>query len=104
MIDGNFAADMITLTGPLKIWTNSEGSVHFMSLPEEMSGEVRAHALAYRRGFGSVKVEVTLDGETWRTSLLPVKEGGYFLPVKVAVCRKVGIVAGDEVTLDLELL
>ena len=95
---------MITLTGPLKIWTNDEGSVHFMSLPEEMSGEVWAHSLAYRRGFGSVRVEVTLDTETWRTSLFPVKAGGYFLPVKVAICRKVGIVAGDEVTVELELL
>ena len=95
---------MITLTGPLKIWTNDEGSVHFMSLPEEMSGEVRAHSLAYRRGFGSVRVEVTLDTETWRTSLFPVKAGGYFLPVKVAICRKVGIVAGDEVRVELELL
>jgi hypothetical protein len=75
-----------------------------MSLPEEMSGEVKAHSLAFRRGFGSVRVEVTLAGEVWRTSLFPVKEGGYFLPVKVAVCRKVGIAAGDEVTVELELL
>jgi len=75
-----------------------------MSLPEKMSDEVRAHSLAFRRGFGSVRVQVTLDTESWRTSLFPVKEGGYFLPVKVAVCRKVGIVAGDKVTVDLELL
>ena len=95
---------MITLTGPLKIWTNDEGSVRFMSLPEEMSGEVRAHSLAFRRGVGSVRVGVTLDTETWQTSLFPVKAGGYFLPVKVAVCRKVGIVTGDEVTVELELL
>jgi hypothetical protein len=95
---------VITLTAPLKVWTSSEGRVHFVSLPEERSGEVRAHSLAFRRGFGSVRVQVTLETETWRTSLFPVKEGGYFLPVKVAVCRKVGIVAGDEVTVDLELL
>lgn len=95
---------MIRLTGPLKIWTNDEGSVHFMSLPEELSGEVRAHALAFRRGFGSVRVEVQLGQQTWRTSLFPVKAGGYFLPIKVAVCRKAGIVAGDAVTVDLELL
>jgi len=95
---------MITLTGPLKIWTNDEGSVHFMSVPEELSGEIRAHAMAFRRGFGSVRVEVTLDDVIWRTSVFPVKSGGYFLPIKVAVCRKVGIVAGDEVTASLELL
>ncbi len=95
---------MITLTAPLKVWTNDEGRVHFMSLPENMSGEVRAHALAYRRGFGSVRVEVRLDGIVWRTSLFPVRAGGYFLPVKVAVCRQAGIAAGDDVTVELELL
>jgi len=95
---------VITLTAPLKVWTNDEGRVHFMSLPENMSGEVRAHALAYRRGFGSVRVEVRLDGIVWRTSLFPVKAGGYFLPVKVAVCRQAGIAAGDDVTVELELL
>jgi hypothetical protein len=95
---------MITLTGPLRIWTNDEGSVQFMSVPEELSGEIRAHAMAFRRGFGSVRVEVTLADVIWRTSVFPVKSGGYFLPVKVAVCRKVGIVAGDLVTVALELL
>ena len=42
-----------------------------------------------RRGFGSVRVEVTLEGVTWRTSVFPSKEtGGYFLPVKMEVLRK----------------
>jgi hypothetical protein len=58
-----------------------------------------------RRGFGSVRVEVTLEGMTWRTSVFPSKEtGGYFLPVKMEVLRKTGIAAGDEVTVELELL
>jgi hypothetical protein len=95
---------VITLTGPLKIWSNDEGRVHFLSLPEELSGEVRAHALAFRRGFGSVRVEVALGDIVWRTSLFPVKAGGYFLPMKIAVCREAGIAAGDQVTVELELL
>lgn len=96
---------MITLTGPLKIWTNDEGRVHFMSVPLEMSGEIRAHALMVRRGFGSVKVEVTLDDVTWRTSVFPSKDtGGYFLPVKIDVVRRKGIAVGDEVTVEIELL
>ena len=95
---------MIALIASLKVWTNDEGRVHFLSLPEEMSGEVRAHALTFRRGFGSVRVEVRLGDIVWRTSLFPVKAGGYFLPVKVAVCREAGIAAGDAVTVELELL
>ena len=96
---------MITLNGPLKIWSNDEGRMHFISVPAELSGEIRAHSMLVRRGFGSVKVEVTLNDVTWRTSVFPSKDtGGYFLPVKMDVLRLTGIVAGDEVTVDLELL
>ena len=98
---------MITLTGPLKIWSNDEGSSHFMSVPAELSDDIRAAALAGPRGFGSVRVEATIDGPstgsgqavTWRTSLFPSKSsGGYFLPVKIDVCRRAGRSAGADVT------
>jgi hypothetical protein len=96
---------VITLTGPLKMWSNDEGRMHFMSVPEELSGEIKAHSLLVRRGFGSVKVEATIDDVTWQTSVFPSKSsGGYFLPVKIDVCRKTGIAADDEVTVMLELL
>ena len=95
---------MIALTGPLKVWSNDEGRMHFMSVPEELSAEIKAHALMIRRGFGSVRVEVTIDDVTWRTSVFPQKSGGYFLPVKMDVVRKADIAAGDEVTLTFELL
>jgi hypothetical protein len=96
---------MISFTGPLKMWSNDEGRMHFMSVPEEISGEIRAHAMLVRRGFGSVKVEVTLDDVTWRTSVFPSKSsGGYFLPVKIDVVRKTGIAADDEVTVAFDLL
>lgn len=95
---------MITLTAPLQIWANEEGRWHFVVLPDEQADEVKAHATLVRRGFGSVRVEVTLDDVTWRTSLFPQKSGGYFLPVKIDVCRKVGIAVGDQITAALELL
>lgn len=96
---------MIILTGPLKMWSNDEGRMHFMSVPAELSGEIKAHAMLVRRGFGSVRVEVTLGDITWRTSVFPVKSsGGYFLPVKMDVVRKADAVAGDEVTVRLELI
>ena len=95
---------MILLTAPLEVWTNGEGSVHFITLPAEQAGEAKAHSMLERRGFGSVRVEATIDDVTWRTSIFPTKNGGYFLPVKIAVCRKVGIAAGDDVSVELELL
>lgn len=95
---------MITLTAPLKVWSNDEGRMHFMSVPEELSGEIRLHALESPRGFGSVKVKCRIGEITWRTSVFPVKAGGYFLPVKIDVCRKASIAAGDDVTVTLELI
>ena len=95
---------MIAFTAPLQIWTSDEGNMHFMRVPEELSVEIRAHALLVRRGFGSVRIEATLNGFTWQTSVFPSKTGGYFLPVKIAVLRNTGICAGDEVTVELDLL
>ena len=95
---------MINVTGPLWIWTGETGSWHFITVPEELSGEIRAHALAALRGFGSVKVEASIHDVSWRTSVFPMKGGGYLLPIKKAVRNKAGIAVDDEVTVTLELL
>ena len=95
---------MIEVTGSLKVWSNEEDRMHFMNVPVELSEEIKAHSLLVRRGFGSVRVEVTIDDVTWRTSVFPQKSGGYFLPVKMDVIRKTDISPGDEVTVWLALL
>lgn len=95
---------MITVTGPLWLWSGEGGSWHFMTVPEELCGEIRAQSLVRRGGFGSVRVEVVINGVTWRTSVFPQKSGGYILPVKKDVRRRADIAAGEEVTLRLELL
>jgi hypothetical protein len=95
---------MISLTGPLRMWTGGEGSSHFLSVPAELSDEIRAHSLMIRRGFGSVRIEATVADVTWRTSVFPSRGGGYFLPVKIEILRKTGIQAGDEVTVAIDLV
>ena len=95
---------MIRVTAPLWLWTGDNGSWHFITLPEEHCGEIRAQAFAGPRGFGSVRVEACIHDVNWRTSVFPQKSGGYILPVKAEVRRKAAIAAGDEVTVMLELL
>ena len=97
---------MITVTSLLWIWKGSDaaGRWFFITVPEEQSDEIRAHAFGNPRGFGSVKVEATIGDVTWRTSVFPLSRGGYLLPVKAEVRRKAGIAAGDEVTVVLKLL
>ena len=96
---------MIAVTAPLWLWTGGQGSWHFLTVPEAEAVEIRVHAFAsQRRGFGSVRVEATINGVGWRTSVFPQKAGGYILPIKADVRRRAGISAGDEVTVTLELL
>ncbi len=95
---------MIKVTGPLRIWAGDTQSWHFLIVPEEVSDEIRAHSLMSPRGFRSVKVEACVNGIVWRTSIFPMKSGGFFLPVKAQVRREAAIAAGDEVMVRLELL
>lgn len=95
---------MITVTGPLWLWTGENGTWHFFTVPEEQSDEIRAHCLAERRGFKSARVEARIGDVTWRTSVFPIKSGGYILPVKAHVRRKLGLAAGDQLSVTLGLL
>jgi len=94
---------VIVVTGPLWLWSGGQASWHFLTVPEEQAGEIRAESLARRGGFGSVRVEARIGDVTWRTSVFPQKAGGYILPVKAEVRRRAGIGAGDKVTFELEL-
>jgi hypothetical protein len=95
---------VITVIGPLWLWSGENGSWHFVTVPEEQSDEIRAHCLADMRGFKSARVEATINDVTWRTSVFPQKSGGYILPIKAEVRRKGGIAAGDQVTVTLQPL
>ena len=95
---------MSAFTAPLWLWTGEKGSWHFVTVPEAQSAELRAHALTDRGGFGSVKVDATIGGFTWRTSVFPQKGGGFVLPVKKEARCRAGIAAGDDVTVDLSLV
>ena len=95
---------MIFVTSPLWLWSGEGASWHFITIPEDETTEIRAESFSRRRGFGSVRVEATINGVTWRTSVFPQKSGGFILPVKADVRRRAGIAAGDVVELELEVL
>ena len=96
---------MIRLTGPLWLWSGEGGSWHFFTVPEDQASAIRAHRFeGPRRGFGSVRVEARIGDVAWRTSLFPQQSGGFILPVKAEVRREAGIAAGDQLTVELELL
>ena len=95
---------MVRVAAPLQIWTGDDGSSHYLVLGEQASNEIKAHSILNPRGFGSVRVEAAISQVRWNTSVFPRKDGGYFLPVKMAVCRQAGIAPGDLVTVEIGLL
>ena len=77
---------------------------HFVSLPAEVSAEITDITAGARRGFGSVRVAVTVGATSWRTSIFPdSKTGAYLLPVKKAVRAAEHLEAGDEVKAQLKV-
>ena len=96
---------MIEFTSLVWIWKGeAAGRWYFVTVPEERSAEIKAHALGTPRGFGSVRVEARIHDVTWRTSVFPLNSGGYLLPLKAEVRRKAEIGAADEVTVEIDLL
>lgn len=76
----------------------------FASLPEDASDEIRELAGPVPRGFGAVRVTVTLGGSTWKTSIFPdSKAGVYVLPLKKSVRKAERVEAGDTAAIRVEL-
>jgi len=79
------------------------GGWTFASLPVAVSAEIKAH-VGRGRGFGSVRVTVTIGASSWQTSIFPDnKAGTYLLPVKAAVRKAEGVEAGDSTTIQIQI-
>ena len=90
-------------TAPLWEWS-AQGGWFFVTLPDEASDDIR-EVPRMPRGFGAVRVRVTVGGSTWSTSVFPdSKQGSYVLPVKKAVRKAEGLDVGDTVHVELALV
>ena len=77
---------------------------HFITLPPELSDELRARTAGSRTGFGSIRVRATTGGVSWDTSVFPdAASGSYLLPVKKAVRAAAGLDEGAMVRIGLVL-
>lgn len=87
-----------------ELWRWQDGTWFFVTLPADLSVDLRM-AAGPPRGFGSVRVEATVGGSVWRTSVFPQQESGSFvLPVKKAIRVAEGLDEGDPCEVALRLL
>ncbi len=76
----------------------------FVTVPVDLTEAIRLTA-GPPKGFGSVRVEVTVGATTWRTSVFPdASRGTFVLPIKRAVRQAEDLEDGDEVTVTLRVL
>ncbi len=102
MIDINFS-----FRGQCWLWQSESAAWHFIHLPVDKSEEIKFfnESLAIKkRGWGAVRVQVTIGETVWETSIFPHKESNtYILPIKSGVRKAEGIKAGDEVAVHVKI-
>ena len=80
------------------VWVyGGNASWYFVTLPKHQAKILKTLS-DYRRGFGSIKVLVILNGDKWLTSLFPdTKSESYLLPLKKEIRTKHAIEDGMEI-------
>ena len=92
-----FTADLWRYTG--------QAAWHFVTLPHDVADDIDELTADDRRGFGSVRVEVTIGATTWNTSVFPdTKSESFVLPVKKAVRVAEDLDEGSSVAVRLVLV
>ena len=88
----------------LWLW-DGKGAWHFVTLPQDISAEIKEVFGKNQPGFGSVRVNVKVKDYSWKTSIFPDnKSKSYLLPIKAEVRKKTGIRAGDQVDISLDIV
>ena len=77
---------------------------YFAYVDKKQSAVIKEKHAKVKRGFGSVKVKVTLGKTKWSTSIFPDKQSGcYLLPLKAQVRRAEGVDDGDTINFILDI-
>ncbi len=94
-----------TLTTKIWMYSGEKASWHFLTIPKKESLEIANTFHAFKKGWGSLPVEVKIGRTTWKTSIFPDRKSGTFLlPVKASVRRAEGIFEGDIVAYAIKIL
>lgn len=84
-----------------RLWRwSGKAAWYFITLPPRVSREISlVDAGPRRRGFGSLRTEVTIGQSTWTTSIFPSAPlKSYLLPIKAAVRKAEKLVVGQQVS------
>lgn len=89
-----------------KVWLYpGKAAWYFVTVPTNVTKDIDYLFGHLKRGWGSLRVTVTIGQTHWVTSIFPDKKSSsYLLPIKAEVRKKEGIKEGEVVELWLEIV
>jgi len=88
-----------------KIWKhNANGGWFFVSLPEDVSKEIRENLQWQEEGWGRMKASANVNGFEWDTAIwFDKKLDTYLLPLKVDIRKKASLNLNDMISVRISI-
>lgn len=72
----------------------------FLRMPDDQALELREQIAQLSYGWGCIPADITIGKTTVYTALIP-KDGGYLVPLKIAIRKPEKIEIGDSVAIEV---
>ena len=93
------------ITAKLWLYPSENGAWHFLTVPKKESEIILKKYSAFKKGWGSLPVEVKIGKTVWKTSIFPDKKSAtYLLPVKATVRRAEDLFVDDLVKFKITMI
>nr|WP_321358756.1 DUF1905 domain-containing protein [uncultured Draconibacterium sp.] len=88
-----------------KLWKYAgQAGWHFISLPNEISKEIRENLKWQEEGWGRMKAIATIEKEEWRTAIwFDKKLNTYLLPIKADIRKKLKLETGQMLVVNISI-
>jgi len=76
----------------------------FVSLPHELSVEIRDNFKSLEEGWGRMKVTAKLGSSEWQTAIwFDTKQNTYLLPLKAKIKKQENVLLGEDVRIIIRI-
>ena len=77
---------------------------HFVSLPQQLSKEIRQALKAEEEGWGRLKVVAIIGSSEWKTAIwFDTKQNTYLLPLKAEIRKKERLLAAKDIAVTISI-